>query len=139
MDTEGDELQRIRLKKMHEFMRNKSAKTPLVHPLNKPLVITDAIFTETVRKYPLVVVDCWAPWCGPCRMMTPIVDELAKEYAGRVVFGKLNVDENPKTSMKYGIMSIPTLLIFRGDTLVDRVIGAIPRQMLEPRITKYLK
>ena len=104
----------------------------------KPLEITDANFPDVVQKYPLVVVDCWAPWCGPCRMVGPIIEELAGDYAGKIVFGKLNVDENGQTSAKYGIMSIPTMLIFKNGKLVDSPIGAMPREMLEPKITKYL-
>jgi thioredoxin 1 len=93
---------------------------------------------EVVRKNPLVVVDCWAPWCGPCYMVAPVVEELARDHAGKILFGKLNVDENRRTAMQYQIMSIPTMLVFKNGKLVDRIIGAMPRQMLEPKITRYL-
>ncbi len=104
----------------------------------EPIIVTDGKFEETVRKYPLVVVDCWAPWCGPCIMIAPIIEELAKKFQGKIVFGKLNTDENQETLKDYNIMSIPTLLIFRSGKIVDRNIGAMPREELEPKITKYL-
>jgi thioredoxin len=95
-------------------------------------------FTEVVNKYPLSVIDCWAPWCAPCRMVAPVIEELAKDYQGRIVFGKLNVDENPSLAMEYRIVSIPTLLIFKHGQLLDRKIGAMPRKMLEPELTKHI-
>jgi len=103
-----------------------------------PINIKDADFEETVKKYNIVVVDCWAPWCGPCRMIGPVVEELAKEMHGKVVFGKLNVDENQMTSMKYNIMSIPTLLVFKNGNLVDRIVGAMPKEILKQKIDGYL-
>ena len=102
-----------------------------------PLKIDDTNIDSTVNKYPLMVVDCWAPWCGPCRMIGPIVEELAKEMHGKVVFGKLNVDENQRTSMRYRIMSIPTLLVFKNGNLVDSIIGALPKEMLKVKIVSY--
>jgi thioredoxin 1 len=106
--------------------------------LNKTMELTDETFTVNVQNHSLVVVDCWAPWCGPCNMVSPIVEEMAQDYAGRILFGKLNVDENQRVAMQYEIMSIPTLLVFKEGKLVDRVVGAMPRQMLEPKITRYL-
>lgn len=103
-----------------------------------PIKLADADLDRAVERFPLVVVDCWAPWCGPCRMVAPVIAELAKDYPGQIVFAKLNVDENQKTATKYGIMSIPALLVFQKGKLVDQIIGAQPRQMLEPQITKYL-
>jgi thioredoxin 1 len=97
----------------------------------------DADLDENVKKYPVVVIDCWAPWCGPCRMIGPLIEELAKEMKGKIVFGKLNVDENPQTSMKYKIMSIPTLLVFKNGTFVDRFIGAMPKEMLLGKLKPY--
>ena len=131
------ELEKIRQKKMQELMRGMSGEEKTRWP-DEPINITDETFQETVQKYPLVVIDCWAPWCGPCRMVAPVIEEMANDYAGKIVFGKLIVDENKQTAMKYGIMSIPTLLIFKKGELVDQIAGAMPRQMLEPEITKYL-
>ena len=102
-----------------------------------PLKVTDADIETNIKKYPLMVVDCWAPWCGPCRMVGPIIEELAKEMQGKIVFGKLNVDENRATSMKYGIMSIPTLLVFKNGNLVDNIIGAMPKEMLKAKLAPY--
>ena len=102
-----------------------------------PLKVTDVDIEANIKKYPLLVIDCWAPWCGPCRMIGPIIEELAKEKTGKIVFGKLNVDENQVTSMKYGIMSIPALLVFKNGKLVDNIIGAMPKEMLKAKIAPY--
>ena len=105
---------------------------------SSPLKVTDDDFDKVIQRFPLVVVDCWAPWCGPCHMVAPVIAELAKDYQGKIAFGKLNVDENQEAAMKYGIMSIPALLVFQNGELVDQIIGAQPKPMLEPKITKYL-
>lgn len=105
---------------------------------NGPLEVGDADFDEVISRFPLVVVDCWAPWCAPCRMIAPIVEEMSHDYHGKIVFAKLNTDENQNTAMKYGIMSIPTLMIFKNGELVDQIVGAMPRPLLEPQITKHL-
>jgi len=131
------ELEKIRQKKMEELMRKIPGEEKTGWP-NEPVPITDETFQETVQRYPLVVIDCWAPWCAPCLMIAPIIEEMAKDYTGKIVFGKLNTDEAQGIAMKYGIMSIPTLLIFKNGKLVDQSIGAMPRQMLEPKIMKYL-
>ncbi len=105
---------------------------------NSPVKVTDDTVGDVVARYPLVIVDCWAEWCGPCRMVAPVLDELAKEMEGKVVFGKLNVDENMKTATKYGIMAIPTLLVFRNGELADQMVGAYPKTTLANKIQKYL-
>ncbi|MBI4930812.1 MAG: thioredoxin [Bacteroidetes bacterium] len=103
------------------------------------LEITDANFDEVVLKSDKpVLVDLWAEWCGPCRMVGPIVEELAKEYEGKAVIGKLNVDNNPNISVKYGIRSIPTLLFFKGGQMVDRQVGAVPKSVLEGKLKAQL-
>ena len=84
-----------------------------------------------------MVIDCWAPWCAPCRMVGPIVADLAKEMQGKMVFGKLNVDENQMISLRYGIMSIPTLLVFKDGNLADSIIGAMPKEMLKAKLAPY--
>ncbi len=101
--------------------------------------ISDIEFESFIKKYDRAVIDCWAEWCQPCRRIAPIIEELAREYRGRVAFGKLNVDENRLTAMKYGVMSIPTILIFKDGELVDRVVGAMPKPLLEFRIRKALE
>jgi thioredoxin 1 len=105
---------------------------------NGPVKLTDADLDQSVRRFPLVVVDCWAPWCGPCHMVAPVIAELARDYMGKIVFGKLNVDESPTTAMKYGIQSIPAMLVFQRGEMVDLIIGAQPREMLEPQVKRYL-
>jgi thioredoxin 1 len=104
---------------------------------DKPIDLTDANFDDNVKKYPLIVVDNWAPWCPPCRMLGPVIDSLAKKLTGKVMFGKLNVDENKEVSCKYEVMSVPTLLIFKNGKLIDRLIGAMPESMLELKLKKY--
>lgn len=96
--------------------------------------ITDANFEEIIKSEHPVLVDFWAEWCGPCKMIGPIVEELAGEYDGKAVIGKVNVDENPNVSAKFGIRSIPTLLVFKGGEVVDKQIGAVPKQVLAEKL-----
>jgi thioredoxin 1 len=96
-------------------------------------------FGDAVKKYSLLVVDCWAPGCGPCRMAAYIIEKLAGDYQGRIVFGKLNLDENPALGLKYQVRYLPTMLIFKNGELVDRKIGALPRKMLEPELTRHIE
>jgi thioredoxin 1 len=104
---------------------------------NIPINITDADFDENIKKYSTIVIDCWAPWCGPCRMVGPIIDDLAKEMQGKIVFGKLNVDENQTTAVRFQIMSIPSLLVFKNGKLVDKLVGAMPKEMLVQKLEPY--
>ena len=143
--VEDKELERIRLNKLKEMFRRAASEKKEENlqnqgksVLDKPVDLSDATFTEVVQNHPLVVVDCWAPWCGPCYMVAPVVEDLARDYAGKILFGKLNVDESRRTAMQHQIMSIPTMLVFKNGKLVDRIIGAMPRQMLEPKITRHL-
>ena len=103
-----DELEEIRAKKMRNLMSEMS--TPNIE---KPIAVSDRNFDQTLKSYPLIVIDCWAAWCAPCRAIAPVVDQLAKEYSGKAVFGKLNVDENPETTQRFSIMAIPTLLVMK--------------------------
>jgi thioredoxin 1 len=103
------------------------------------LHVSDADFENTVLKASLpVLVDFWAPWCGPCRMVSPIIEELSKEYAGKVVFAKVNTDENPATPTQYDIMSIPSLLLFKDGKLVDRAVGMRPKPALKQWLDNVL-
>ena len=136
-EEKDEELEKIKRAKLEEIMQRVVQK-PEKPALNKPVEVTDVTFKETIQNHSLVVVDCWAPWCAPCHIVAPIIEEMARDYAGKILFGKLNVDENRKVAMQHQIMGIPTLLVFKNGQLVDRIVGAMPRQMLEPKITHYL-
>ena len=101
-------------------------------------VASNTNFDGLLQDSKLVIVDFWATWCGPCRMMSPIVDKMAEKFEGRVLVGKLNVDENPESCEAYGIMSIPTMLFFKNGELVDRHVGACPEAALEQQINSLL-
>jgi thioredoxin 1 len=134
-----DELEEIKRKKMEQMKKEmtKSAELSLELP-NKPVVVTDATIDAAAGQYPLFILDCWAEWCGPCRMIGPIIEQLAVEMKGKVVFGKLNVDENMQTANKYRISAIPTLMIFKNGKLIDKVVGAYPKPALVAKIQKFL-
>jgi len=100
--------------------------------------LTSDNFDQALRTHPLLVVDCWAAWCAPCRMVAPVIEELARDYKGKVAFGKLNVDRNPSLAMKYRITSIPTLLVFRDGQLLDQIVGAMPRGALESQLARHI-
>ncbi|MDX6614765.1 MAG: thioredoxin 2 [Blastocatellia bacterium] len=113
-------------------------KEPLASPA-KPVTVTDTTFAADVERSPLpVLVDMWAPWCGPCRMIAPILEELAGEMSGRVLIAKLNIDENPGTASRFGVRSIPTLLVLKAGREVDRIVGAVPRQEIVRRLGPHL-
>jgi len=135
MSSESEEIERIKQKKMAEMMNKTNSDSS---PKGEPVPVTDQDIDAFVAKNPKVVVDCWAPWCGPCRMLSPTIDALAKDMTGKVAFGKLNTDDNFRTSEKYRIASIPTLLFFKDGKLVDKMIGAAPRAMVEQQIKRAL-
>ena len=135
MDIELDVIKRKKLEEMKNKYFNKGE---IMNDMPKDTInITDADLDENIKKYSTLVVDCWAPWCGPCRMVGPVIDELAKELHGKIVFGKLNVDENQLTATKYQIMSIPSLLVFKNGKLVDKFVGALPKDMLLQKLEPY--
>ena len=107
--------------------------------MSHPVDVTDDTFDADVLKADVpVLVDFWADWCAPCKMIAPIVEDLAEEYDGRVKFAKLDVDSNPKTAMSYGVRGIPTLLVFKGGVPVNQVVGAVPKSVLKGKLEESL-
>jgi thioredoxin 1 len=107
---------------------------------NEPIHVTDAAFESTVLQSSIpVIVDFWAPWCGPCKMVAPILDKLAKEYDGQILIAKVNTDENPEWMMKYGIQGIPTMLFVASGKIVHRQVGALPERMLRDTVTQFME
>jgi len=107
--------------------------------MSSAIAVTDASFEQDVLKSDIpVLVDFWAPWCGPCRMVAPVVEEVATQYEGKIKVFKLNTDENPSVAGQYGIRSIPTLMLFKGGQRVDVLVGAVPKATLPTTIEKHL-
>jgi len=102
--------------------------------MGKTLELTDATFNDAIKGDKPVLVDFWAEWCGPCKMIGPLVEELAGDYDGKAVVAKLNVDENPETTARFGVRSIPTLLVFKNGQIVDKQIGAVPKSVLASKL-----
>jgi thioredoxin 1 len=131
-DAEIDKIKKTKIVAMLE----KAQKGNLI---SKPITLTDSNFDSEVEKHELIVVDFWAPWCGPCRMVGPVIEELASEYAGKVAFGKLNVDENITVPSRFGVRGIPTLIIFKEGMAVDTIVGAYPKSHIESKFKPYVK
>jgi thioredoxin 1 len=106
---------------------------------NSPFHVTDANFDETLRNNKVVLLDFWAGWCGPCRALAPTIEELAEEYAGKVLVGKLDVDENPNTAEKFNVYSIPTMVVFNDSMEVERFVGLCPKKNIQTLLEKYLE
>ena len=134
-----DELEEIKRKKMEQMKKEmNTSANPSVELPDKPIKVTDATIDSAVSQYPIFILDCWAEWCGPCRTIGPIIEQLASEMKGKVVFGKLNVDENMQTANKHRISAIPTLMIFKNGKLIDKIVGAYPKPALTAKILKLL-
>ncbi len=132
-----DELEKIRQKKLKELMLKMSGETQKA--VSSPVKVDASNFDRVLAENTNVVVDFWAEWCMPCRMIAPIIDELAREYAGKVVFAKLNTDENPSVAARYSISAIPTLIFFKNGKPVDQVVGALPKGELKRWVEKNLR
>lgn len=135
---DNDNIDQIREKMLREMMTPNNSNGDKAPVNTKPMELNDRTFTGEVAKHDLMVVDFWAPWCGPCQYVSPIVEELARDYAGKVAFGKLNVDDNPMVSTQFRVMSIPTIMFFKKGRLVDMQIGAVPKQFLDQKIKKHM-
>jgi thioredoxin 1 len=108
--------------------------------MSEPIHVTDAAFEKSILQNALpVIVDFWAPWCGPCKMVAPMLDKIAKEYAGRVIVAKVNTDENSEWAGKYGVQGIPTMLFVYGGKIIHRQVGAMPERMLREAVTQFLE
>src|ERR1035441_8888669 len=131
-----NELEQIRLRKIQAMLD--AAKKGQAPVAKQPIILTDSNFSGAVSANELLVVDFWAPWCGPCRMIGPIIEALSPEYTGKAAFGKMNVDENQVVPSSFGIMSIPTIIIFNNGKEVERLVGAYPKAHIEAIIKRYL-
>lgn len=131
-----EELERIKERKLKELERRLIERRK---SLAEPAILTDATFDRFIREHPAAVVDFWAEWCMPCKLLAPVIEELARRYAGKVAFGKLNVDEHPRTAARFGISAIPILIFFKNGRPVDQVVGVAPRGELESRIARLLR
>lgn len=135
---EDEELRIInekRMKKLQQIVNEKELLKNITDPIN----LDDSDFTESINKFPLLLVDFWAPWCGPCRMMSPVIDQVGKEYQGKLVVGKVNVDENPSISRQFGISSIPTLILFKKGQAVSNIIGSVSKSRIDEMVLMHLE
>jgi len=139
MATDDPELEAIRARKLQELLNSASASKPVttVAAEGRPVLLTDANFESEVRKPGVILVDFWAAWCGPCLRVAPTLEAIARDQAGKMRLGKLNVDENPRTAQRFQVMSIPTMLLFKDGKLVDGIVGAMPRSQIEAFLTKW--
>ncbi len=134
---EDEELRLInekRMKKLQQLINEKE----LLRNIREPLNLEDTTFFHTINKFPIMLVDFWAPWCGPCRMMSPIIDQIGKDYLGKLVIGKINVDENPLIARQFSISSIPTLMLFKRGKEVNKIIGSVSKNKIDEMVKMHL-
>ena len=122
------ELVRIRQKKEQELLKQLNAPQNII---SDAITATDSDFSELINSHTIIAFDFWAPWCGPCKMIGPIIDQLAKKYAGKIIFAKLNIDNNPNIPLQLGICGIPTMLVYKNRKIVHRIVGYKPQNELE--------
>jgi thioredoxin len=134
---EDEELRLInekRMKKLQQLINEKE----LLRNIREPLNLEDTTFFQTINKFPIMLVDFWAPWCGACRMMSPIIDQIGKDYLGKLVTGKINVDENPLIARQFSISSIPTLMLFKRGKEVNKIIGSVSKNKIDEMLKMHL-
>jgi thioredoxin 1 len=131
ISCDEEELKHIREKKLAQFKARKKMNDGPIH-------VTDSDFDETIRKHPLALIDFWAAWCGPCRALAPTIEELSREYTGKVFIGKLDVDENPEKAECFQVFSIPTLLVMKNGQEVERIVGCVPKKHIEDILKKHM-
>lgn len=124
-----DEIEKIKKEKLEKMMKE----------LKKPVEVTNTNFNNFITKKKYAMIDCWAAWCMPCRIVGPSIEKIAEEYGDTVAVGKLNVDGDREIAMKFGIMSIPTILFFKDGQLVDKVVGAVPKHVLEEKLKQVME
>ena len=134
---EDEELKLINEKKMKELQQLVNEKE-LLKTIKEPIILSDSTFFETINKFPLMLVDFWAPWCGPCRMMSPIVDQIGRDYPGKLAVGKINVDENQLIARQFSVSSIQTLILFKRGKLLNKIIGAVSKNRINEMVKMHL-
>jgi thioredoxin 1 len=140
VQNEDKALEEILARKRNELLKGRTVSESQTHEiLHTPVKLTDSNFSQAVSRYPLIVVDFWAAWCGPCRLVSPVLEQLARELAGKVVFGKLNVDENPATANAFRIQSIPTIAIFKDGVAIDSIMGAALKSQIQAKILAHIQ
>ena len=143
MQNWDDDFNEIMERKMKQYKEknnigaNNKINNETAH--NKPITLTDYNFTESVKKHRMLIVDFWASWCGPCKIVSPVIDQLSVELTGKAVFGKINVDDSPSVSNAFGIQSIPTIIIFKNAQAIDRVVGAMTKSQLISKISPHIE
>ena len=134
---EDEELRILNEKRMKNLQRLLNEKE-LLKNIKEPLNLDEVTFFQNINKFPIVLVDFWAPWCGPCRMMSPIIDQIGKDYQGKLAVGKLNVDENPLIARQFGIASIPTLILFKSGQAIDKIVGSVSKNKINEMVKNQL-
>jgi len=134
-EAQEEDIEKIKEKMVDDMMNEGKSKQ---YP-EEPIEVTDNDFQETLEEYPLVLVDFWAAWCGPCKMMEPVLEKIAEEYQGDVVIGKMNVDKNQNIPGKFQISSIPTMILFKNGEPVEKMIGALGKDQLVQKFEEYIR